>query len=61
MAVLGVWVEDADVFAEGVCGVFDEVGGVGTSRAGSEVRECRRDEGRSVVAGWDEIFLLLGF
>jgi hypothetical protein len=54
-------VEDADVFAEGICGVFDEVGGVGTGRAGSEVRECRRDEGRSVVIGWDEIFLLLGF
>jgi hypothetical protein len=54
-------VEDADVFAEGICGIFDEVGGVGTSRAGSEIRKCRRDEGRSVVFDWDQIILLLSF
>ena len=53
--------EDANVFAERICGVFDEVGGVGAGRAGSEVRECRRDEGRSVVVGWDQIILLLSF
>jgi hypothetical protein len=46
-----MWVEDPDVFAEGICGVFDGVGGVGTGRADSEVRECRRDERRSVVVG----------
>jgi hypothetical protein len=61
VAALGVWMEDADVFAEGICGVFDEVGGVGTGRADSEVRKCRRDEGRSVVVGWDQIILLLSF
>jgi hypothetical protein len=42
-------VEDANVFAEGICGVFDELGGVRTGRAGSEVRECRGDEGTVVV------------
>jgi hypothetical protein len=30
-------VEDADVFAEGIGWVFDEVRGVGTGRAGGEV------------------------
>ena len=29
--------EDADVFTEGICGVFNEVGGVGAGRACSEV------------------------
>jgi hypothetical protein len=53
VVALGLWVEDADLFAEGIRGVFDKVRGVGTGRAGSEVRKCRRDEGRSVVIGWD--------
>ena len=43
--------EDTDVFAEGICRIFEEVGGVGTGRADGEVRYCRGVEGGGMVAG----------